>query len=245
MVALKASLAVLRSFLFGSRRRSLFGVWLIFVILLLLVQIIAGSVNNRVTNISTFLCAFSTLLFWSFRTPLTSLVSRWGASPRTKFILIGSAGAIWVETLFWSVERVFGITGVAANPNLAIDLLATMPWYVLMIALLWRVQTTYRYTLLELLLLGGIYELGADGIFGAVLHGMVSLETFPLVVLIIPQFIMVYSFMILPSSYMLKPEMEKRVRKEPKGNVRRLIFGLLPLLGLIPYIVLFVLIFSH
>jgi len=36
LVALKANLAVLRSFLFGSRRRSLFGVWLIFVILLLL-----------------------------------------------------------------------------------------------------------------------------------------------------------------------------------------------------------------
>jgi hypothetical protein len=77
--------------------------------------------------------------FWNFRTPLTSFVSRWGASPRTKFILIGSAGAIWVESLFWSVERIFGITGVAATPNLAVDLLATMPWYVLMIALLWKV----------------------------------------------------------------------------------------------------------
>ena len=175
----------------------------------------------------------------------SALVSRWGAGPRTKFILIGSAGAIWDESLFGSVEGGFGITGVAANPNFAIDLLATMPWYVLMIALLWKVQTTYRYTLFELLLLGGIYELGADGIFGAVLHGMVSLETFPLVVLIIPEFVMVYSFMIFPASFMLRPEIEKRIQKEPKGTARRLVYRLLPLLGLIPYVVLFILILPH
>gem|GEM_PF-1655916 len=74
---------------------------------------------------------------------------------------------------------------------------------------------------------------------------MASLETLPLVVLIIPHFVMIYSFMILSGSYMLRTEVQKRVRKEPKGNIRRLVFGLLPLLGLIPYIVLFVLIFSH
>lgn|GEM_PF-2058568 len=124
----------LRSFLFGSKRRSLFGVWLILVVLPLLVQIIAGGVNNRVTNISVFLCAFSTLLFWSFRAPLTSFVSRWGALVRS-----GASSCSGLLRGSW-------ITGVAANPNLAIDLLATMPWYVLMIALLWRVQTTYRYT---------------------------------------------------------------------------------------------------
>jgi len=157
-----------------------------------------------------------------------------GSEPEDQVYSDRSAGAIWVETLFWSVDRIFGITGVAANHNLAIDLLATMPWYVLMIALLWKVQTTYRYALFEPLLLGGIYELDADGVFGGVLHGMVSFETFPLVLIIIPQFVMVYSFMILPGSFMLRSEIEKRARREAKGTFRRLVYGLLPLLGLIP-----------
>lgn len=71
------------------------------------------------------------------------------------------------------------------------------------------------------------------------------METLPLVVLIIPEFVMVYSFMIFPASFMLRPEIEKRIQKEPKGTARRLVYRLLPLLGLIPYVVLFILILPH
>ena len=58
----------------------------------------------------------------------------------------------------------------------------------------------------------------------------------------IPLFVMVYSFMILPCSYLLKQDID-RIRSEKavakKGN--KYVYALLPLLGLLPYVVLVVL----
>ncbi len=135
----------------------------------------------------------------------------------------------------------FSAEGVAASPNLGLDLLITMPWYVLMTFLLFKVETKYHYSYFEILLLGGIYELGADGIVGQMLEGLTPAGIL-LVVLVIPEFVIVYSIIVLPPTYLLQKERDiartgeedRRIHK--KGN-HRYWYGLLPLLGLIPFTV--------
>lgn len=235
----KNSFHDLKRFLFGSRRRSLFGVWLFIIIFLCLIWAIGENVNDRTVSISTLFCGLSTFIFWCYRKKITFTIKRWNATPRTKFILIGSFGAVWVEFVFWLFEKIFGAVGVAAHPNLILDLVATMPWYILMIFLLWRVETTHRYTFTELLFLGGIYELGADGFIGSFLEGTLLLVTIPLIFLLIPLFVVVYSFIILPCSSLLREEIDGiRQKKAMERKINKYIFGLLPLVGLTPYLVL-------
>ncbi len=105
-----------------------------------------------------------------------------------------------------------------------------------MIVLLWRIETRYKYTFTELLLLGGIYELGADGFIGSFLGGTLSLVTIPMILFVIPLFVVVYSFMILPCSNLLKEEVDRiREKKVTKRRINKYIYGLFPLIGLIPY----------
>ena len=135
----------------------------------------------------------------------------------------------------------FQAKGVAASPNLAIDLLVTMPWYVMMVALLYRVEATYRYSTYEVLLLGGVYELGADGLVGPFVGGKFSIVSLPIVLLLLPMFVVVYSFMVLPPSVLLREDLERLREGKGPGPVpapRRYAYALLPLLGLVPYVVL-------
>ena len=71
-----------------------------------------------------------------------------------------------IETLFLVVEKIFGAVGIAAHPNLLLDLIMTMPWYIGMTWIFVRVQKDERFSPAAVLLLGAIYELGADGIVG-------------------------------------------------------------------------------
>lgn len=161
--------------------------------------------------------------------------------PRWRFVLVGGAGAAIVETFFWAAEKATGATGVAASPNLAVDLLATMPWYLLMLALLWKVITRYRYTLPQILLLGGVYELGADGLVGSLLGGKLEPVLLIFLPLFFPVFIVVYSAMIIPAVIALRDELESWPRpEEPERRWRKAAYGLLPLLGLLPYLLIFI-----
>ena len=221
----------------------LFTVWLALVGLIVLVWLSQPKATDRTVGLSTIVCGLSTVGLWRSRDRLARAVARWGASPRAKFVLIGSLGAAWVETVFWALEKVFHAKGVAASPNLAIDLLVTMPWYVMMVALLYRVETTHRYSMYEVLLLGGVYELGADGVVGPFVGGTFSIVSLPIVLLLLPMFVVVYSFMVMPPSVLLRADLE-RLRAErsagpaPVPDTRRYAYALLPLLGLVPYIVL-------
>jgi hypothetical protein len=94
---------------------------------------------------------------------------------------------------------VFGATGVAANPNLVIDLIETMPWYLLMIAFLSVSLRHTRATLFQLLLMGGIYELMADGILSSIIAGIPAYSFLGLP-FAIPIFTLVYSpIVVLPA----------------------------------------------
>lgn len=239
---LSTTLLDLRRLLFGSRPRIIFALWLFFIILLELRNLLYGNSHDRVVALSLFTCASCTVAIWACRDLLIVRVKKWMASPRTKFIIIGSLGAAWVEYVFWQFERIFGITGVAANPNLAIDLLATMPWYIMMVALLWRVQSRHGYSFAELFVLGGIYELGADGIVGSLMGKAFTIWTLPVITVLIPMFSLAYSFMVIPCSAIMKDDLDGVRAASSPTRVNRYLYSLIPLFGLSPYFALAILI---
>jgi hypothetical protein len=235
-------IAGVRQFFFQSRRMKLFFIWTMCIALILFTNIIGKSAEDRTVACSAFVCAGTTALFWSYRKGISQLLNvSW--SPRKKFVVVGSVGAAWVEFVFWALEKVFGASGVAASSNLFLDLAITMPWYVIMLWLLFTVETRYSYSYAEILLLGGIYELGADGIFGQVLEGL-TVSGIVLTVMVIPLFVIVYSVMVLPPSFVVRKEIDELRRRRPPGT-HKYWGGLLPLAGLLPfafYIVLLLLI---
>ena len=108
-----------------------------------------------------------------------------------------------------------------------------------MVVLFWQVLKKYNYSAKEILVLGGIYELGADGILGSILKGnliagiITGIIGFPI-------FIMTYSIIVLPPAYLLG-KIGNNFQKAK--NKQRYIYALLPLLGLIPYIFILLMIF--
>ncbi len=222
----------LKAFFFRSRKMKFFFLWFLFIIFIFFAWILGEKVEDRTVAVSAMVCGCSTFLFWNYRTRLSRMLD-FPVSPRKKFVLIGGMGAVWAEFVFWLLEKVFGATGVAANPNLALDLLGTMPWYILMLFLLFKVETRYKYSYTEILLLGGIYELGADGIFAQSMKGL-TLPGLFLVVLIFPLFVIVYSIMVLPPTYCVRKEIDAIRSIAPEGT-HKYRYSLLPLLGLIPY----------
>ena len=220
----------LRAFFFKNLKRKLFFVWFILIVSVILISI-GGSSSDRTVGVSVFFCGGCTFLFWNYREKFSRIFG-FPMSPRKKFVLIGSLGAAWAECVFWFFEKLFGASGVAAHPNLILDLLITMPWYVLMVSLLYSVETRYHYSYYEILLLGGIYELGADGIVGQLFE--LNLGNILFVLLVIPEFVIVYSIIVLPPSYVLRKESDMPVVEEGDHKYR---YGLLPLVGLIPFAV--------
>jgi len=119
--------------------------------------------------------------------------------------------------------------------NALIDLLMTMPWYIGMVWIFVRVQKKERFSWSGVLLLGAVYELGADGFVGGVILPAVMgnppniiFTLFFTVLAAFWQFIPVYSSMVLPASWIL----ESMPPNPEKPRWRR---GLFPLLWLIPF----------
>ena len=233
-----STLSDLRRLLFSTRPRTVLAVWMFLWIFLELANLFRGNAHDKVVACSLFICAASTVAIWTYRDMFASWAKRWNASPRLKFLVLGSLGAAFAEYVFWQVERIFGITGVAANPNFAIDLLATMPWYIMMIALLWRVETRYRYNFAEIFFLGGVYELGADGLVGSIMGRTFSVITVPSLIALIPFFALVYAVMVIPCSAIMKEDIDRIRMARGAGNKNRHAYAMLPWLGLIPYFVL-------
>lgn len=157
--------------------------------------------------------------------------------PLRNAALLGILNAAIIETLFLAVERAFGAKGVAAHPNLVVDLLLTMPWYTLMVITFVRVQDRQRFSASTVLLLGAVYELGADGVVGQLIGfpfgdsqlldpGFWAL----LLLLACWQFILVYSSMVLPPAWLV----ELAPREEPPREAAWR-DALRPLIWLIPF----------
>ncbi|MBI9042852.1 MAG: hypothetical protein JEZ06_00110 [Anaerolineaceae bacterium] len=130
--------------------------------------------------------------------------------PLRNAAILGSFNAVVIETEFLVFEKVFGAVGVAAHPNLIIDLLMTMPWYILMCITFIRVQDRRRFSAPIVLLLGGLYEMGADGIiapFFGLFSGdsqILTLEYWLMMgTMMFWAFIPVYSSMLLAPSWLI------------------------------------------
>ncbi|MCB2178620.1 hypothetical protein KQH61_04310 [bacterium] len=161
---------------------------------------------------------------------------RFAAKPFRGAVLVGIFNAVVIETLFLVIEKIFGAQGVAAHPNLLIDLALTMPWYIGMVYFFARIQERYQYSDAAVLLIGGVFELGADGIVGGqvmpILFGtVVNLVQNWIFLLLISlwQFILVYSSMLLPVAWLLNDK--------PEASYRKWIRWSRPLLWLIPFTV--------
>jgi hypothetical protein len=169
--------------------------------------------------------------------------------PVRNAVILGSLNAALIETVFLVIEKTFGAEGVAAHSNLLVDLLMTMPWYIGLVWLFVRVQKIERFSPTAVLLLGAVYELGADGIVGGqiiplIMGEPVNIFTSLLLMLVLAfwQFIPVYSSLLLPPAWILETVHPKPSLREPRWTR-----GLLPLLWLIPftiYLVIFIFVMS-
>lgn len=200
--------------------------------ILLFAVILEPTPENYTLAVSILLSGIYTwILFLTRRIWLKGL----SKTPVINAVLLGSINAIVIETLFLFVEKAFGASGVAAHPNLLVDLLMTMPWYIGMVWIFVRVQKKEKFSWSGVLLLGAIYELGADGFVGGVILPAVMGNPTNIIQFLVFsalaafwQFIPVYSSMVLPASWIL----ENMPANTEKPRWQR---GLLPLLWLIPF----------
>ena len=176
---------------------------------------------------------FTLILYITRRVWLPRLASK----PLRNAALVGILNAAVIETLFLLMEKIFGAEGVAAHPNLILDLILTMPWYIMMVITFTRVQHRRRFSSATVLLLGAVYETGADGIVAQVIgipfgdSQLFSPAYWVLLIgLIFWQFILVYSSMVLPTAWIVDT-----VPKPTEENGSIVGDALKPLLWLIPF----------
>jgi hypothetical protein len=160
--------------------------------------------------------------------------------PLRNAIILGAINAAIIETEFLCFEKAFGAQGVAAHPNLIVDLIMTMPWYILMVLTFVKVQHRWRFSAATMLFLGSIYELGADGIVGPLLEAisgtslrLLTLEYWLMMALMgLWLFIPVYSSILLPPAWLVATT---EPPEHPTGSAWRA--ALKPLLWLLPFTV--------
>ena len=218
--------------------RSRLGYIAIFIIVLLaanaVLQVFASfqEPEAQTVAIGYFTCAGTSLLCWLGRGSLQRFMRLGQPGVGWRFLLMGSLGAAWVETAFWAAEKLTGAVGVAANPNLLIDLLVTMPWYIAMVGVFWLVYRRYQYSWMAVALLGGLYELGADGILGGLLGGnAINAQYLLQLCFYYFTFVVVYSPMLLPAVW--GASRSETVAPAPVGW--KALAALAPLLPLVPY----------
>ncbi len=190
--------------------------------------------ENLTLGFSIWTAGLYTLGLWFTRKLWLPRLSR---HPIRNAILLGIFNAAVIETEFLIFEKLFGAEGVAAHPNLIIDLLMTMPWYIMMVITFVTVQNRWRFPTATVLLLGGIYELGGDGIVGAlvgILFGdfqIFTLEYWIMMIFIfLWAFISVYSSMLLPSTWLIAQTDPPARPTSPAWRA-----ALKPMLWLIPF----------
>jgi hypothetical protein len=158
--------------------------------------------------------------------------------PLRNAVILGAFNAAVIEAEFLFFEKLFGAEGVAAHPDLLFDLILTMPWYILMVITFVKVQHRWRFSAATVLFLGGVYEMGADGIVGPLLEAIAgdsfslfTLEYWLMMALMgLWLFIPVYSSMVLPPTWLVtntdSPE-------SPSGSAWKA--ALKPMFWLIPF----------
>lgn len=99
--------------------------------------------------------------------------------------------------------------------------------------MLYNVESKQKYSYLEILIFGGIYDFFADGILGSIFQGSFSLITLFLLIILYPLFLITYSVIVLIPSYSLEEELSLLREKDKfEQTLLKYLFGLYPLLGL-------------
>ncbi len=204
------------------------------LVILIIVAILEPTPESLTIIVSIFASGFYTLFLYFTR----FLWLRWLARrPLLSAALLGIFNAAVVETVFWFFEKVFGAEGVAAHPNLIVDLAITMPWYILMVISFVRVQARWRFSAAVVLLLGAVYETGGDGIVGGLVvplllgEGPAFFEFWVMMALVaFWQFIPVYSSMVLPPAWIVADDISVSPTASPIW-----LDALKPLFWLIPF----------
>jgi hypothetical protein len=197
--------------------------------------------NNRTTFAAIETAGLYTLLLFLTRRWWIPFLSR---RPAWSAPALGIFNAALIEAEFWTFERLFGGSGIAASSNLFLDWLFTMPWYIGMVLLFVRGQKRSRFPPIVLFLLCGLYEAGADGVVGGQVlpwisgHGVSLLSAWAFLLLIaFWEFIVVYSSMILPVAWAIGAA--SPIDSPPRRLWRD---ALLPLGWLLPYTIYLVLV---
>jgi hypothetical protein len=217
----------------------------------LLVTVIAAASEPTPENLTLMLAIWGAGLYTLvLRLTRSWWLPRLAKRPLRNAVLLGAFNAAVIETEFLVFEKIVGAQGVAAHPNLIVDLLMTMPWYILMCLTFVKVQNRRRFPGATVLFLGGLYELGGDGIVGSLLgvfFGDLQLFTIAywvqMVLLFFWAFIPVYSSMVLPPSWLIQATPVPTERQSTPAWRD----ALKPMLWLIPftvYLVVFLLIIS-
>ena len=167
--------------------------------------------------------------------------------------LLGIFNAAFIETLFWGIQKILGATDVAAHPNLLVDLGLTMPWYAGMVVLFVYAQRRRNFSMAVVLLLGALYEVGADGLVGGQIIPLISGKPVDFVgswvllaAMAVWQFIPVYSSMVLAPAWVLegaRREGSGQLRKDKPGR-RAWLDALTPLIWLAPYTIYVIIIMN-
>lgn len=226
-----------------SRQRSGWLRWvaiagIVWAVLLLGVSAVAEPTPENLTYAVSILG--SGLLTFVLYTTRSIWLDRLATHPLRTAGLLGIASAAVVETLFLIAQQTFGARDIAAHPNLVVDLLLTMPWYAAMVITFVRVQHRRRFGTPAVLLLGAVYETGADGVVGgwllpaftggpvpdlvSWLAGMAGFAFWP--------FILVYSPMLLPPAWLVAT-----VRPPPPPPGPTWLDAARPLAWLVPFTV--------
>jgi hypothetical protein len=201
--------------------------------LLIIAWLGGGDLNNRAVAVATLTCGLLAFVFWTFGQPLINYIVLRPWPKWLKVLTVGLSGAIVIETVFWFWEKVIGAVGVSVSSNLLISIALTLPVYIMFLLLFWWIQKKYHYTTSEILVLGGIYQLGAETVMGTMFQGSL---VWGLVygTIGLPIFMIVYSAMMLPLAMLVKMIRPTAVLRGEKRD--RYLWGLLPLVGLLPFV---------
>lgn len=211
------------------------------VISLFLIVPLLEDAEGRTLALGFYTCEITLIIFCYNKKLIRNFILPNKKGVGRRFILFGSIGAFYVELVIWVFEKITGAEGMAASSNLLVNMLVTMPWYVSMISLFWLIYKKFKYKPTTVFLLGGLYEIGGDGIVGHILVG----ETITPGYLLLLFGVYFWMFTVFYAPMLLLPVWgtELHLAAETKLNLKKVLAVFIPLLPLIPYLFLALIIF--
>ncbi len=177
--------------------------WFALDIILLIIWISGPESDNKVVATAALTVGLISFLFYEEGRLFVAWLARRARLNFIKFMGLGLSGAVLVEAIFWFWEKALGGEGVVANPNFWANLAITLPVYFLMLITFWFIERWKNYSLGQVFIIGGIYELLVDGILGGFTKGSILLGlVYGLIGL--PIFMVIYSLILLPPALFLK-----------------------------------------